>query len=146
MKKTDPPIIEEEVLKASIQQVWNALTRHEEMVQWYFDNIPAFQAEVGFTTQFVIENEGRTFTHLWEVTEVVPLRRISYNWKYTEYDGDSFITFELIQLQEGVMVRAIMTVLADYPDDIPEFDPESGRQGWHYFLGLRLKEYLETES
>lgn len=143
MKKTDPPIVIEETYPTTIPKAWNALTQHQEMVQWYFDNIPAFEASVGFTTQFTLQNEGRTFTHLWEVTEVVPNKRISYNWQYKEHGGDSFITFELVQLADAVLVRVIVTVLEDYPDDIPEFATESCRMGWEYFLGMRLKDFLK---
>ena len=42
------------------------------MRQWYFENIPAFKAEVGFETQFEIHNQGRIFPHRWKVTKVVP--------------------------------------------------------------------------
>jgi len=143
MKKTDAPIIIEEMYTTSLDQLWQALTSHPLMVQWYFDNILNFKAEVGFTTSFTTHNEGRTFTHLWEVTEVVPQKRLSYNWQYQEYEGDSFITFELIPIVEKVMLRVMVSVLADFPDQIPEFETESCRMGWEYFLGLRLKDFLE---
>ena len=143
MKKTDQPIIIEETYTTSLATLWNALTTHSLMVQWYFDNIPNFIPQVGFTTSFATPNEDRTFTHLWEITEVVPQKRISYNWQYDEHEGDSFITFELVPLADKVMLRVIVTVLADFPDNIPEFETESCRMGWQYFLGLRLKEFLK---
>ena len=142
MKKTDPPIIIEEIYTTTLPQLWNALTTHSLMVQWYFDNIPDFVPEVGFTTSFATHNEGRSFTHLWEITEVVPQKRISYNWRYQEYEGDSFITFELIPIADKIMLRVILSVLADFPDHIPEFETESCQMGWQYFLGLRLKAFL----
>ena len=41
------------------------------------------------------------------------------------------------------MLRVIVTVLEDFPDNIPEFETESCRMGWQYFLGQQLKEFLK---
>ena len=56
-----------------------------------FENIPEFETHVGFKTQFLIENEGRKFTHLWEVMEVIPNQKIAYNWTYDEYEGEGLV-------------------------------------------------------
>ena len=40
MKSTDSPIIIEETFKTSKEILWNALTKKEEMIQWFFENIP----------------------------------------------------------------------------------------------------------
>lgn len=45
MKHTTPPIIVEQVFKATCSQVWNAITKHEEMTLWYLNNIPEFITE-----------------------------------------------------------------------------------------------------
>ena len=54
MKSTDPPIILEYIFNTATNKVWNALTRIEEMVQWYFGNIKDFQPEVGYKTKFEV--------------------------------------------------------------------------------------------
>ena len=61
------------------------------------NNIESFEPKIGFKTQFKVKSEDRTFTHLWTITEVEPLKKIVYNWKYEEYAGDSFVYFELFQ-------------------------------------------------
>jgi len=65
MTREEGPIILEYPINVSLEQLWSALVELEEMLQWYFDNIPDFRAVVGFQTQFLITNEGRNFTHLW---------------------------------------------------------------------------------
>ena len=139
----DPPIILEVVYNASIKDVWSALTDHQEMLHWYFDNIPDFRAEVGFTTQFLIENEGRKFTHTWRVQEVEVGKRIRYGWTFPEYPGDSYTDFALGEEGDKTKLKLTAVVVKAYPADVPEFERASGVAGWNYFLKERLKSYLE---
>ena len=88
MKTTDPPIVVDCKISGSRQQLWEAITVRDKMIEWYFSNIPAFEARVGFSTQFPVQSESRTFTHIWNVTEVVPRQSITYHWTYTEYPGE----------------------------------------------------------
>ena len=61
MKKNENPIIVEEIFRNPVEVVWNSITKVDLMRQWYFENIPAFKAEVGFKTQFNVISEGRSF-------------------------------------------------------------------------------------
>ena len=97
MKQSDPPIIVEQTFQTSPELLWNAIATQKEMVQWYFENIPAFVASVGFETQFPVHSNDRVFTHIWKVTEVIPGKKISYNWTYIEYPGEALVTFELFE-------------------------------------------------
>ncbi len=113
------------------------------MQQWFFDNIEEFEPKIGFKTSFVVQSGERTFTHLREITEVVPLQKITYRWRYKEYLGDSFVKFELNENEGSIPLRLSTEVIADFPDDIPEFKRESGVQGWNYFISKQPKKYLE---
>lgn len=146
MKRTDTPIVVEQVFKTSINKLWNAVSNLDEMKAWYFDNIDAFKPELGIRSEFAVSVEDRVFTHLWEVTEVVPLQKLTYNWKYKEYPGDSFVTFELFEEGNLVKLKLQVDVVEDFPDDVPEFTRESCVQGWNYFIGQRLKNYLDKHS
>jgi uncharacterized protein YndB with AHSA1/START domain len=145
MLVNEEPIIVEQDFTTSIGKVWNAITSFEEMTQWFFENIPSFNSEVGFETQFAVHVEDRTFTHLWKITEVIPEQKIVYNWKYAEYPGDSFVTFELFEDKSHVKLKLSVRIVEDFPDDIPEFKRESGLEGWTYFIRKRLKEYFENK-
>ena len=105
--------------------------------------IEDFKAEVGFKTEFSLENEGRKFSHLWEVTEVVLEQKIKYKWSYLEYSGDSYVVFELNQENEIVRLIVTSVVLENFPQDIPEFKRQSGIDGWNYLIKQNLKNYLE---
>ena len=142
MLKSDPPVVIEETFDVDGPTVWTALTKVEQMRQWYFDNIPAFKPEVGFETVFTVENEGRVFPHRWRVTEVQPVKKISYDWRYDGYPGDAMVTFALSDSGNSTRLTLTMVVLEDFPDDIPEFTRESCIGGWEYFIRKRLKDYL----
>ncbi len=143
MKKSEGLILVEQDFQTSIEAVWSALTDIDEMKKWFFDNIPDFQPKVGFSTQFAVANESRTFTHRWTITEVIPQQSITYSWNYVEYIGDSFITFTLTEIKNGVRLNLTIEVVEDFPDDIPEFERASCIGGWDYFIGQQLRGYLE---
>jgi len=142
MKKSDEPIVVEQTFAATPDDVWRAITDIDQMHQWYFENIPAFEPEVGFETQFNVQSENRNFLHLWKVTEVIPGKKITYGWKFAKYPGDSFVVWELFEQDDGTKLRLTVVVEEDFPEDIPEFERESCLGGWKYFIKERLKEYL----
>lgn len=143
MKVSDEPIVFEQSFQNSTEEVWSAITELKQMRKWFFDNIKEFEPKIGFKTSFEVQSEERTFTHLWEITEVVPLQKITYRWRYNEYPGDSYVKFELIEKEGYTILRVSTEVIADFPDVIPEFKRESGVQGWNYFIGKELKASLE---
>ena len=144
MKKDNEPVIVEQSFDASIDTVWKSITDIDLMRQWYFENIPDFKPEVGFETQFNVESQGRNFMHMWKVTEVVPNKKITYNWKYGGYTGDSFVVFELFKQNNLTKLRLTHQVLTSFPAHIPEFSRESCVEGWRFFIKKSLKEYLKN--
>lgn len=136
------PIVVSKEINCTQEKAWSALTILDEMKKWYFDQIVAFEAKVGFATQFVIHNEGRTFTHKWKVVDLKPEESISCSWQYDEYKGISKATFRVEKIKQGVSVTVTCTGLETFPQDVPEFKSESCRGGWEYFLN-RLKDYCE---
>ena len=139
------PIVVEQTFNASIKAVWNAITEIDQMRQWFFNNIEDFKPEVGFKTQFNITSEKRNFLHLWTITEVEPFKKIVYNWKYKEYIGNSFVHFELFEEKNETKLRVTSIVTEEFPNNIPEFEPESCRTGWDYFIKQNLKEFIKRK-
>ena len=145
MKITDPPIVVETQLSGTRQQVWEAITVHDKMIEWYFDNIPAFEPKEGFNTQFPVHSESRTFTHIWHVTKVVPRQLITYHWTYTEYPGEGKVSFEILDNGDAVKLRLTNIVVKDFPEDVPEFKRQSCIDGWNFFIKDRLKNYMQKK-
>ena len=143
MKKTDQAIIVEEVFKAPVEYVWVSITELDKMIQWYFDNIPAFEPVVGFETSFIIQVEDRVYPHVWKITEVVPQQKISCDWTFKGISGRSLVTFELIKEKDQTRLKLTNTVLEDFPENVPEFTRESCTGGWNYFIKESLKSYID---
>jgi len=138
------PIIVEQSFDASLERVWKAITDAEQMRQWYFPNIPEFRPELGFETQFLIQNEGRNFTHIWKIKEVIPQKLIGYSWNFEEYSGEGYSIFELIEKNEQILLRLKSMVIEPFPEDIPEFERESGLNGWQYLINQSLPNYMNN--
>lgn len=143
MKTTEAPVTVTQTFPCSASTLWSALTNIEEMRRWYFDNIPGFNPRVGFTTEFVVANEDRTFTHCWEILEAQVNEKLSYRWTYSEYEGEAIAHFSLSG-SDPVVLTVTMEVLADFDDSVTEFTLESCQGGWDYFIADSLKNYIDS--
>lgn len=142
MKKSDPPIIVEELFDRPVDEVWEAITKVEHMVSWFFENIPNFEARSGFKTEFDVFSGERKFTHQWEILEAVPNEKIVYDWRYPDYDGVGKVVFELSDDHGKTKLRLTNLIIEDFQEGIPEFNREACEGGWNYFINNRLKNYL----
>lgn len=140
------PIVVEQVFDVSTQSVWDAITKHDQMVQWFFQNIPEFRPEVGFKTGFNVNTGERDFYHRWTITEAVPERKIVYDWRYKNFAGVGKVIFEIGQHGKQTLLRVTTEGIESFPQDIPEFARESCEAGWKYFIQGNLKNYLEHKN
>ena len=89
------PIVVEETYSAPPERVWQAIVDDQQMPQWFFEPITDFKPELGYETRFTVEPQGKAYVHLWEVTEVIPRKRLVYRWRYEAIPGDSTVTWEI---------------------------------------------------
>ena len=136
------PFIVKFETKASKEKVWKAITEVNEMNKWFFENIPNFEAKVGFETSFNVTSSTRDFYHQWKVTEVILNKRISYTWTYKNIEGESLSVFDVEEHPKKIVLSITCSGLESFPDSIPEFTRESCLGGWNYFA-YRLKNYLK---
>ncbi|MDO9261554.1 MAG: SRPBCC domain-containing protein [Flavobacteriaceae bacterium] len=144
MKSISQPIIVEQIFDQNIETVWKAITQLHQMKQWFFENIPDFEAIVGFEIQFNVKAPSRDFLHCWKITQVIANKKIVYQWKYENISGEGTVSFELFE--ENNQTKLVLTNegLETFPQDIPEFSREGCIDGWNYFIKKRLKEYLNN--
>ncbi|MCL3782559.1 SRPBCC domain-containing protein [Prolixibacteraceae bacterium JC049] len=139
-------IIVKQQFDVSASVLWKVITEHSLMIQWFFENIPAFEAKEGFSTQFMVKSDEREFLHLWTITEVISEKKIVYDWNYADYEGKSFVSFVLEENNFGTQLTLTHQVVEPFTANIPEFTSESCRGGWQYFINDRLKEYIEKNA
>lgn len=129
-------------IHAPVARVWQAITLPEQMRQWFFAEIPAFEARKGFETQFTVQAESRDFLHRWQIVEVIPEQVIRYRWLYPDYPGESLVSFRLSPKGKDTLLEITHQGMQSYPQEVPEFSRESCQGGWEYF-GKRVKDWLE---
>lgn len=142
MTDRSTPIVVEAVVSQDSGSVWQAITDVKLMTQWFFEDIPEFKAKIGFRTNFAVHVEDRTYTHQWEILEVVNERLIKYKWTYEEIPGVGYVTFELTPEDTGTKITLTNTGLETFPADLPEFTRESCLGGWQYFIEGNLRNFL----
>lgn len=140
MDKT--PIIVENKYSATPEEIWKAITDPDAMKKWYFD-LPGFKAEVGYKFNFIGgPSPERQYNHLCEVTEVIPMKKLTYSWNYDGYAGNSFVTFEMSPELDGTSLKLTHDKLETFPSDNPDFAPQNFEGGWNSLLGESLKGFL----
>lgn len=140
---SNPPILLDFEYKKSINEVWEAITVPTKMKDWFFEQMEDFKAQVGFKTAFPVFSSDRTFTHLWKVLTVEPLKKITTQWTYTEYPGEGHVTFLVDKIDDTTTkLTLINEVVSDFPTNVAEFTRDSCTAGWNYFLKERLAAYL----
>ncbi|WP_430814133.1 SRPBCC family protein [Carboxylicivirga sp. RSCT41] len=135
-------IIIQAYLPASLEQTWHAITDVDEMRQWFFDNIPAFEAKAGFETRFLVDAGERQFMHVWHILEVKEQQLIKYRWTYEGYKGVGYVTFRLSKVDDMTLLLLTSEGLDSFKPQVPEFTRESCTLGWKYFINERLKSYI----
>ena len=135
------PLITESTYNAPVDVVWQAITDREQMKQWYFD-IESFKPEVGFEFTFKGENEGRVYIHLCKITELITGRRLKHSWRYQDYEGISYVTFELFPEENKTRIKLTHEGLESFPT-LPDFARNNFKEGWTMIIGTLLKDFVE---
>lgn len=139
--KVKEAVIVERTFNAPVEKVWKAITEREQMKQWYFE-LAAFKAEVGFEFQFEGGKDDRVYLHLCRVTEVIPNKKLTYSWRYDQFEGNSFVTFELSPQGNQTKLKLTHEGLETFPTNNPDFDRKNFAEGWNHILNKSLVDYL----
>lgn len=140
---TSEPVVVEQRIKASAGKTWKALTDPDSMRKWFFPQITDFLPETGFETLFIVEANGKIYPHRWKITDIIPGEHIVINWKYDGYPGNSFVIFDVTEVDDKAIVKVTNFGIESFPQDNPDFSRASCTAGWTYLIQTRLKEFLE---
>ncbi len=140
------PVVVQRVFDAPIAAVWTAITDPGEMRQWFFETMDTFEAVVGFETQFNVNCGDKDYLHLWKVVDVRPAQRIAYQWRYGGCSGDSVVIWELSTVGQRTALLLTHDVRESFPQDDPNFQRDSCKAGWEYFIHESLRAFLEERN
>lgn len=144
---TNPDAIVKEVsLDATPAKVWKAITDKNEMKKWYFD-LKEFKAVPGFEFEFEGGPEDRIYIHQCRITEVIPLKKLSYTWSYKGYQGTTLVTFELFEEGDRTRLKLTHQGLERFAvNNNPDLDKKNFDAGWSQIIGISIKDYVDKTS
>lgn len=137
------PVVLERTYNAPSDAVWQALTDHAKLKQWYFA-LESFKPEVGFEFTFSGGTETKTYLHLCKITEVIPGKKLAYTWRYAGYPGNTLVTFELFPEGDKTRLRLTHSGHETFPADNPDFDRKNFLAGWTEIIGNNLRKFVEV--
>ncbi|MBS1915253.1 MAG: SRPBCC domain-containing protein [Bacteroidetes bacterium] len=143
MKKE--PFIIERTFNAPASLIWKALTDKNEMKKWYFD-VSDFKPQPGFEFTFNGGSEEKIYVHFCKVVEVIPEKKLSYSWRYKDYEGNSLLTFELFSEGNQTKLKLTHSGLETFPQGLPDFARTSFEAGWTYVITKSLQEYVDGKK
>jgi uncharacterized protein YndB with AHSA1/START domain len=73
----------------------------------------------------------------------VPGKKLQYSWRYEEYEGNSFVTFELFPEGDKTRLKLTHEGLETFPMSNPDFDKKNFQQGWTSIIGTSLMKFVE---
>ena len=80
------------------------------------------------------------------MTEVIPNKRIAYQWRYEGNPGNSVVTFELIPEGNSTILKLTHEGLETFePATYPQYARENFEKGWTGFIDGKLKKYVEQQ-
>lgn len=138
MLRTGRSLEKELFIKASLEQVFQALTRKEELERWFL-----VKADMELYPGGAIRFEwGSGMVETGKVLVFEPPHRLSFTWEAVEPSATT-ITFELIPENEGTRLRLTHSGFSRGEDWDDYYS--SVEEGWRPHLNT-LKAWLETRQ
>jgi uncharacterized protein YndB with AHSA1/START domain len=140
------PFVIEREFDTTVEKVWDAITKNEQMKKWYFQ-LEDFKPVVGFEFQFTGKaDENTEILHLCKVTEVEDEKKLTYSWRYDGLPGISFVSFELFAEGKKTRLKLTHTGIESFAFGGPHFEKQSFEKGWTYILDKSLGNFLKKEN
>lgn len=136
-------LIVEQLYRAPISRIWEALTLNARMKKWYFD-LEEFKPEIGFEFQFYGSKDDTRYLHLCKIVELNWEKKLSYTWRYDLFPGESTVSFELFNKEGSTKLTLTHSGLENFETEHPDFSKASFEQGWNYILGTSLKNFIDN--
>ena len=120
-------IIKEHVFNHSIKEVWNAISKEEEISTWFIK--ADFKAEVGYNYKFTASEEKGCITINGVVKQADPYTLI-YTWVVADTNVETTVTWQLKEIENGTKLYLEHSGISKYSGEtaVTMFNSFSG--GW----------------
>ncbi|MHA7057361.1 SRPBCC family protein [Aquimarina sp. M1] len=134
-------IRKEHIFKYSIDKVWNAISKEEEISAWF---LPAdFKAEVGYKYTFNATDEENCSQITGTILQSSPYTLV-YTWMVAKTNVETTVTWKLEKTNEGTKLYLEHSGIANYSGDTAVTMFNSFNGGWDNCI-IKISEYLTPE-
>ncbi|OUR94638.1 hypothetical protein A9Q87_03115 [Flavobacteriales bacterium 34_180_T64] len=135
-------IKKEKVFNHSIEKIWNAISKGEELTAWFIQ--ADFKAETGYQYTFTSKpNEKGCTTIRGEVKQSNPYTLI-YSWIVADTNVETIVKWELESIENGTKLYLEHSGISNYKGETAIAMFESFNGGWDGCIKL-LTDYLKQE-
>ena len=132
-------ITKEHVFNHSIKEVWNAISREEEISTWFIK--ADFKAEVGYNYKFTASEEKGCITINGVVKQADPFTLI-YTWVVENTNTETTVKWMLEQINGGTKLYLEHSGISNYPGETAVNMFNSFNGGWSDCIN-QLTTYLK---
>lgn len=136
------PIVISALFDVSIEEVWSALSKKEELIRWYFP-VRQYEFTEGEMFSFYESNHSENYLHHCRFLKIKPFRKIETSWSHPEHSaGSSVVSWKLEPAGSRTKVTLVHTGVENFSDAGPEFSRENFQVGWTTIVHKNLRNHL----
>jgi len=133
-------IIKEQILNHSIDKVWNAISKQEEISSWFIN--ADFKAEKGYHYSF--KSKGEDCTEINGVVKEANPYTLIYTWIVQDTETETTVKWSLEELNGQTKLLLEHSGISNYPGETAVTMFGHFGKGWENCFNL-LTEYLSKE-
>lgn len=136
------PIVITALFDVPAGKVWKALSRENELKEWFFP-VQNYDFSEGSEFSFYEREYSGKYFHLCRYLRIIPQSLIEYSWAHPVHSsGNSVVCWELEPRGSKTMVTLIHTGIENFIDAGPEFSWNNFEKGWNTIINYNLRNYL----
>lgn len=133
-------IIKEQILKHSIDAVWNAISKQDEISTWFIK--ADFLPEQGYAYTF--KSEGENCTEITGIVKEADPYTLIYTWVVQDTHVETVVKWQLEEAEQGTKLYLEHSGISNYSGDTAVKLFQSFDGGWDRCI-VDLSKYLNQE-
>lgn len=137
-------IVKEHHFGHSIDKVWNAITKEEEISTWFIQ--ADFKAEPGYKYTFKHEDEDHCTTINGEVLKANPVTELVYTWVVEGTETITTVSWRLEARENGTFLILEHSGISQYPGETAVAMFNSFNGGWDACIADLDKHLIQVNA